>query len=112
MAVSSNFPEPDDLINTAVFHIVDTACFLWETMDDAYVIYDKRSGHSQVLNDFAREIFALFEDGPCSLPDLLIAFEEILERPVEDELKQQIRQTIVIFDSMGLIEPIMSEQEK
>ncbi|MCF6216240.1 MAG: HPr-rel-A system PqqD family peptide chaperone [Emcibacter sp.] len=80
-------------------------------MDDAHIIYDKRSGHSQALNDFAREIFDIIEDKPRNLPEILAALELILERPIEDDLKQQILQTVTEFDKMGLIEPVNLHNE-
>lgn len=98
-------------LSTAVFKITNAAGFLWEHMDDAHIIYDKRSGHSQALNDFAREIFDIIEDKPSSLPEILAALELILERPIEDDLKQQILQTVAEFDKMGLIEPVNLHNE-
>lgn len=96
----------NDLIETAVFQVADTACFLWKNMDDAQIIYDSRSGYSQALNEFASEIFDIIEEKPSCLSDIIGELEVILERPLEDELQQQVRDTIIIFDEMGLIEPI------
>jgi len=95
-----------NLSKTAVFRVTDAASFLWEHMDDAHIIYDQRSGHSQALNDFAREIFDIIEDKPSSLQDILAVLELILERTIGDDLLEQIQQTLEMFDKMGLIEPI------
>lgn len=103
--------DPHNLINTAVFHVADTACFIWRNMDDAYIIYDKRSGHSQAMNDFAREIFAIIEEKPSSLLEIRQELESLLEKPLGGELMQKVVQTLVEFDKMGLIEPIVSDQE-
>ena len=84
--MSKALPEGNDLSEKAVYRVMDTACFLWKNMDDAHIIYDKRSGHSQALNNFAREIFAILEDGPCSSADIISELAEILERPLDDEL--------------------------
>ncbi|VAX06372.1 hypothetical protein MNBD_ALPHA03-153 [hydrothermal vent metagenome] len=100
-----------NFLSTAVFKIPNAAGFLWEHMDDAHIIYDTRSGHSQALNDFAREIFDIIEDKPRSLPEILVALELILERPIEDDLKQQILKTVTEFDKMGLIEPVNLHNE-
>lgn len=89
--------------------MVDTACFLWEHLDDAHIIYDTRSGYSQVLNDFACEIFDIIEETPGRLSDIMDDVEKIIERPLTDDLKQQVRMTVVAFDKMGLIEPVTSE---
>ncbi len=53
--------------STAVYRIPSAAGFVWSEWDDANIVYDPRSGHTQVLNDFARELFALYEDGPKNL---------------------------------------------
>ena len=79
---------------------------IWSEWDDAAVVYDVRSGHTQVLNDFARELLALFEDGPKNLNALIFEFEKIIEKPVDDNTKQQIIDTVSNFDKMGLIEPL------
>ncbi len=95
-----------NFINTAVFKVTNTASFLWKNMDDAHIIYDKRSGHSQALNDFAREIFDIIDDKPCGLSTIEAELEKLLERPLGDELKQMVKKTVAEFDKMGLIEPV------
>ena len=107
--MSKALPEGSDLSERAVYRVMDTACFLWKNMDDAHIIYDKRSGHSQALNDFAREIFAILEDSPCSSADIISELETFLERPLEDELILQVQKTVGEFDKMGLIEPFNPE---
>lgn len=109
MGIRRESPDVSDLDKLAVFRIADTASFLWESMDDAHIIYDTRSGHSQALNDFAREIFAILEDQPSSLADILHELELLLESPPDDALKQQVHKTILEFDNMGLIEPVSSK---
>ncbi len=106
MGIPESSPYFSDLLETAVFKVADTASFLWKNMDDAHIIYDLRSGHSQALNEFAFEIFTLIEEKPRKLSEILAELEIILERPVEDELKQQVAQTVAEFDKMGLIEPV------
>lgn len=106
--VVSDYPvNIDKIMNMAVFRIADTACFLWHNMDDAHIIYDTRSGHSQAMNDFAREIFAIIEEKPRSLSDILVELQEILEHSLESDLIEQVLRTVVEFDKMGLIEPVM-----
>ena len=95
-----------NFINTAVFKVTNTAYFLWKNMDDAHIIYDKRSGHSQALNDFAREIFDIIDDKPCGLSAIEDELEKVLERPLGDELKKMVEKTVAEFDKMGLIEPV------
>lgn len=106
MVVTEKPFDLNDLIDRAVFKVTDTACFLWKHMDDAHVIYDKRSGHSQAMNDFAREIFDIIADKPCRLSDVMAELEIFLEQPLSEELTQQVRNTIIEFDKMGLIEPM------
>jgi PqqD family protein of HPr-rel-A system len=105
LAVSENLFISDDMIETAVFKVMDTACFLWHHMDDAHIIYDVRSGHSQALNDFAYEIFEILADKPCDLAGVIAELERILEQPLGEALKSQVKKTIIDFDKMGLIEP-------
>jgi len=112
LSVTNTFLDSDDLINTAVFKVANTANFLWKNLDDAHIIYDIRSGHSQALNDFAREIFAIIEESPCQLSDIIDELQTILERPLEPELLQQVRQTVIEFDRMGLIEPQDPQHEE
>lgn len=83
-----------------------TAGFIWSEWDDASIVYDPRSGHTQVLNDFARELLALYEDGPKNLNSLFFEFEKILEDKIDQHTKVQIIETVNGFDAMGLIEPI------
>lgn len=90
----------------AVFRMADTACFLWENFDDAHIIYDIRSGHSQALNDFAREILDIIGEEPRSLAAIMDELRFILGKPPGDELIQQVQSTIAEFDKMGLIEPV------
>tara|TARA_R110002072_G_scaffold31000_7_gene96185 strand:- start:862 stop:1206 length:345 start_codon:yes stop_codon:yes gene_type:complete len=111
LTVSSLLSEENTIYRTAVFKIPDTADFLWRSMDDAHVIYDARSGHSQVLNDFAREILALIEDEPRDLEGLFKELEHILEISLEADLKEQVLTTLVAFDKMGLIEPAVLQEE-
>lgn len=99
------------LVDAAVFRVADTARFLWQQLDDAHIIYDTRSGHSQALNDFAWEIFAIIEDKPCRLSDIQAEVERILEQPLTDDLKRQVRMTVAEFDKMGLIEPVKPAEE-
>ncbi len=91
---------------TAVFRVPNAADFVWSEWDDASVVYDPRSGHTQVLNDFARELLALYEDGPKNLNSLFFEFEKIVETKHDDKTKEQIIETITGFDAMGLIEPV------
>ncbi|VAW00152.1 hypothetical protein MNBD_ALPHA01-676 [hydrothermal vent metagenome] len=109
MVVSGYSLDMNNFMNTAVFQVTDTACFLWKSMDDAHIIYDTRSGHSQALNDFAREIFAIIEERPRHMTDIVGELEKILERPLGDELRQQVQKTVAEFDKMGLIEPVKPE---
>tara|TARA_B100001939_G_scaffold348193_1_gene373641 strand:+ start:2672 stop:2986 length:315 start_codon:yes stop_codon:yes gene_type:complete len=90
----------------AVFRVPDTARFLWQHWDDAYVIYDTRSGHTQAMNELAREVLAIIEDHPCSLGDILRELENIMGQPLSAALGQQILDTLKEFDKMGLIEPV------
>ena len=92
--------------NSAVYQIVNTADFLWAGFEDSNILYDPASGHTQVLNDFAREILDLLEDGPKSQSDLFSEFEEIIEKKLDATLKNKIVETIISFDNMGIIEPI------
>ena len=62
MVDKTKSPHINDQRNMAVFRVADAASFLWQNMDDVYIIYDKRSGYSQALNEFAREILALIEE--------------------------------------------------
>ncbi len=96
----------NNLIKTAVFKVADTACFIWKNMDDAHIIYDRRSGHSQAMNNFAREIFDIITDEPCGLSKIINELQGILEQPLSDTLKLQVERTVVEFDKMGLIEPM------
>ncbi len=109
MAVSEKSIDSNKFVSTAVFKVSDTACFLWKHMDDAHIIYDTRSGHSQAMNDFAREIFDIIADKPCRLSDIIVELQNILEQPLVDRLRQQVQKTIVEFDKMGLIEPMERE---
>lgn len=111
MVVANKIIHLNDFINTAVFRVTDTACFLWQHMDDAHIIYDERSGHSQALNDFAYEILDIIGEKPCRLSDILATLARILERPLEEELTQQVFQTVAEFDKMGLIEPVKPSGE-
>lgn len=106
MTVSHTFSENAHLYKTAVFKIPDAAAFIWRSMDDAHVIYDGRSGHSQVLNDFAREILALIEDAPCDVAQIYRELESILGRSLDEILQNQVLETLSEFDKMGLIEPV------
>ena len=107
--VASDHPvNIDTIMNLAVFKVADTASFLWHNMDDAHVIYDTRSGYSQAMNDFAREIFAIIEEKPRSLPDILVELQQILEHPLENDLIEQVQRTVAEFDKMGLIEPVIA----
>ncbi len=92
--------------STAVYRIPSAAGFIWSEWDDANIVYDPRSGHTQVLNDFARELLALYEDGPKNLNSLYFEFEKILEKKLDQTTKNQILETVNGFDAMGLIEPV------
>ena len=91
---------------TAVYRIPSAAGFIWSEWDDANIVYDPRSGHTQVLNDFARELLALYEDGPKNLNSLYFEFEKILETNLDQSTKNQILEAVNGFDAMGLIEPV------
>ncbi|WP_321389652.1 HPr-rel-A system PqqD family peptide chaperone [Emcibacter sp.] len=93
------------LYETAVFRIGDTAGFLWKNWDDAYIIFDPRSGHTQAMNIFAREILAIIEEKPSSLQDICHELETVMEEKFSEDIRQNIRQTMAEFDKMGLIEP-------
>lgn len=95
-----------DQIFNITFSVPDSNNFLWSDWEDASVVYDKRSGHTQVLNEFAREILALFEDGPKKFDDICFELEEIMDNDLDDESMALIIQTIDGFDTMGLIEPV------
>ncbi len=104
MSQSSNL-KPNN-INEAVFRIPDTAFFLWHKLDDVHIVYDKRSGHSQVLNDFAKEIFDIIEQNPGTIHGIIDEFSIVLEDDFDEALKSEIHKTIAEFDQMGLIEPV------
>lgn len=89
-----------------IYSVPNNNDFLWSEWEDACVVYDKRSGHTQVLNEFAREILALFEDGPKNFEDICIELEEIMGNDLDDESVALIVNTINGFDAMGLIEPV------
>jgi len=90
----------------AVYGVPDAANFLWSGWEDARIVYDTRSGHTQVLNDFARELLSLYEDGPKSLIELLDEFAKIIEAELDEPLKIKIVETLNEFDTMGLIQPV------
>ena len=92
--------------NTLVYHVPNQAELVWSEWEDASIVYDPRSGHTQVLNDFARELLALYEDGPKNLDQLFGEFEAILEHSLDDVTKNSIVETVTNFDTMGLIEPV------
>ena len=96
---------------SAVFQIPDAAEFLWTGWEDSNILYDLRSGHTQMLNDFAREILALIEDQPRSINDLSVEFGQILEIEVDQELENKIVATISEFDNMGIIESVQLPQK-
>ncbi|MCP5382877.1 MAG: HPr-rel-A system PqqD family peptide chaperone [Kordiimonadaceae bacterium] len=89
-----------------VFHVPDNAGLIWSEWEDASIVYDPRSGHTQVLNEFARELLALYEDGPKSLDQLLAEFSKIIDAEPDATTTQNIIETVAGFDNMGLIEPI------
>lgn len=91
---------------SAVYHIANTADFLWTSFEDSNILYDPASGHTQVLNDFAREILDLLQDGPKTVSDLFSEFEQILEKELDSDLKNKIVETMLSFDNMGIIEPV------
>lgn len=91
---------------SAVYQAMNTADFLWTGFEDTNILYDPASGHTQVLNDFAREILDLLEDGPKSLTDLYGEFEKIVEKELDQDLKNKIVETVNSFDNMGIIEPV------
>lgn len=91
--------------NEAVFQVSDTANFLWKQWEDAHILYDRRSGHTQVMNDFAREIFSILEDAPHNLSLLEKEIEKIMEEALSPDVKTKIRQTLIEFDRMGIIAP-------
>ena len=92
--------------NSLVYHVPNQAELVWSEWEDASIVYDPRSGHTQVLNEFARELLALFEDGPKTFDQIFDEFEGILESPLDDVTKNNIVETVVGFDTMGLIEPV------
>lgn len=92
--------------NTLVYHVPNQAELVWSEWEDASIVYDPRSGHTQVLNEFARELLALYEDGPKTLDQLFDEFEGILESSLDDVTKNSIIETVAGFDTMGLIEPV------
>ncbi|MFC7049367.1 HPr-rel-A system PqqD family peptide chaperone [Emcibacter nanhaiensis] len=93
------------LYETAVFRVGDTAGFLWKNWDDAYVIFDPRSGHTQAMNIFAREILAIIEEKPSTLDQVCNELERVMEEKISEDIRLNIRQTMAEFDKMGLIEP-------
>lgn len=93
-------------IKLDVFHVPNAAGFLWSEWEDASIVYDPRSGHTQVLNEFARELLALLEDGPKTTSDLCVEFEKIIETSLDPFTKGKIIETVNGFDTMGLIEPV------
>ena len=93
-------------MDNIVYCVPDKNNFLWSEWEDASIVYDKRSGHTQVLNEFAREILALFEDGPKKVDDVCDELEEIMSAALDQESLAVIEKTIVGFDEMGLIEPV------
>jgi len=109
LGATDEIADAANLVDRAVFRMVDTASFLWKHLDDAHIIFDTRSGHSQALNDFAHEIFDIIKESPGRLSDIMDDVERILEQPLTDDLKQQIRMTVVAFDKMGLIRPVKPE---
>ncbi|MBL4603915.1 MAG: HPr-rel-A system PqqD family peptide chaperone [Emcibacteraceae bacterium] len=90
----------------AVYRVPDTANLLWSGWDDACIVYDQRSGHTQVLNDFARELLAIYEDGQKTLVEIYEEFEKIFEKKLDENLKLKILESVREFDNMGLIEPV------
>ena len=99
-------PSVNSFDTRAVFHVPNSDGLIWSEWDDASIVYDPRSGHTQVLNEFARELFALYEDGPKTLDQLLSEFEKIIEAEADETTRKNIIETVSGFDSMGLIEPI------
>lgn len=102
----ANMDHKNLIDHAAVFRVPNAADLLWSEWDDACIVYDPRSGHTQVLNDFARELLALYEDGPKNLNTLFVEFEKIVEAPLDDATKMQIIEAVSGFDAMGLIEAL------
>jgi len=96
---------PQNSDQEVVFKIVNAASFCWQKRDDAFVVFDQRSGHTQVMNELAYEIMDMISEEPLSLSGVYSELEKSLEGPLPEELQNTIRETVEEFDKMGLIEP-------
>lgn len=90
----------------AVWHVPGAAFFVWQYWDDAWILYDSRSCHTQVLNEFAREALACLEDAPLSVDGLYQEFAQLLEKSPSDTLRGELVNIIEDFDRKGLISPL------
>lgn len=98
--------EAANLTDKALWHVPGASSFLWRHFEDVWVVYDRRSGYTQVLNEFAREVLACLEERSLSFSALCDEFSSFLETPLTDVLREQLRDVLEDFDRKGLISPL------
>jgi PqqD family protein of HPr-rel-A system len=85
------------------------ADLVWTRYDDSddWVVFHPQSGDVCLVTSAAHILWTLIADGRAStLPQLISALAEVLERSPDEELAAVTRDTLGFMDRTGLVRPI------
>lgn len=80
----------------------------WKTWDgEQYVIFNRASGDTHLLNRVSAQVLLRFAEGPQREDDLKLSGELVSDRGGSSLTDTQLKSLIAQFYELGLIEPIL-----
>ena len=89
------------------WHVPDDNQILLEEWNDEAVVYNSNSGETHHLNGLSVDVLKLIQTQPVSFDALTESIRTLYQVEDNYELDPQLKELILQFDTLGLIEPLV-----
>jgi PqqD family protein of HPr-rel-A system len=93
------------LASSGAWRLSEGSSLLWRLWDDEYVVFDRGSGDTHLLDLVAGEILQLLEREPETGGALVRRVASALDVPADPALSRHVTQALTKLQAAGLIEP-------
>lgn len=74
---------------------------------EEFIIFNRASGSTHLVNPVAAKILSILEQRPCSAQEISRQVSAEIQVESDDEIVQQVELVLEALDDLGLIEPLL-----
>lgn len=82
------------------------ADLLWKSLDGEFIVFNRTSGNTHLLNPVAAQALKALEQGPANAAQLSQRIASQVDLKSDGELAQHVEALLANLDQLGLIEPV------